>query len=228
MSEPLHVLVVEDDPDLQVTTRLVLEQQGCAVRVAPDGIAALELLAQAPADVALVDVVMPRMDGITLTRRLRESAAWSALPIVMLTARDLSHDQVAGLEAGADDYVVKPFDGDVLAARLRAVVRRSRSAPAPADDLVRRGDLVIDRLGATVTRGGADAALSATEFRMLEAFVDNLGVVLSRERLLDLVWGSAAWRDAHVVEVTVQRLRAKIGADQVETVRGLGYRMGRR
>ena len=160
------------------------------------------------------------MDGITFVRRARERCT---VPAVVLTARDLPHDQLAGFEAGADDYVVKPFDGDVLAARLRTVLRRGRVAENGSQ--VALGDLRIDRPGMVVRRGEQPIALSNTEFRLLEAFLDHPGRVLSRPQLLDLVWGVAAWGDPHVVEANVQRLRAKIGADHIVTVRGAGYKL---
>ena len=213
------VLLVEDDEALQVTTRLVLQRHGFRVATADDGIDGLEKLAAVDPDVLLVDVVMPRMDGITFVRRARERLD---VPAVVLTARDLPHDQLAGFEAGADDYVVKPFDGDVLAARLRAVLRRGG---APRSQEVRLGALRIDRPGMVVHRGDERITLSNTEFRLLEAFLDHAGRVLSRPQLLDLVWGDASWGDPHVVEVTVQRLRAKIGAEHIVTVRGAGYKL---
>lgn len=216
------VLLVEDDETLRLTTRLVLERHGFRVATAVDGIDGLERLEVVGPDVLLVDVMMPRMDGITFVRRARERLD---VPAVVLTARDLPHDQLAGLEAGADDYVVKPFDGDVLAARLRAVLRRGR--PAVADDDVVLGDLRIDRPGMVVHRGEERVSLSSTEFRLLEAFLDHAGRVLSRVQLLDLVWGDAAWGDPHVVEVNVQRLRAKIGAEHIVTVRGAGDKLVR-
>lgn len=225
MANRPRVLLVEDDADLQVTTRLVLERHGFDVEVVGDGLAALEILRTADLDLALVDVMLPGMDGIRLTRAVRELRD---LPIVMLTARDLPHDQVHGLEAGADDYVVKPFDGDVLVARLRAVLRRgSAAAPAADPGVLVRGDLRIDLPGMTLERAGAPVALSATEFRLLHAFATHPGVVLSRHQLLDLVWGDTEFTDERVVDVTLQRLRAKIGAEHVETVRGAGYKMPR-
>lgn len=218
------VLLVEDDETLRVTTRLVLERHGFRVATAFDGINGLEQLEAVGPDVLVVDVVMPRMDGITFVRRAHERQP--DVPAVVLTARDLPHDQLAGFEAGADDYVVKPFDGDVLAARLRAVLRRGRpEQPESADVLV--GDLRIDRPGMVVHRDGERVTLSSTEFRLLEAFLDHIGRVLSRIQLLEIVWGDAAWGDPHVVEVTVQRLRAKIGPGHIETVRGAGYKLVR-
>lgn len=214
------VLLVEDDETLRLTTRLVLEKHGFGVATAVDGIDALEKLDVVEPDVLLVDVMMPRMDGITFVRRARERRD---VPAVVLTARDLPHDQLAGFEAGADDYVVKPFDGDVLAARLRAVLRRGRPTQESQDVVL--GDLRIDRPGMVVHRGQERVSLSSTEFRLLEAFLDHTGRVLSRLQLLDLVWGDAAWGDPHVVEVNVQRLRAKIGAHHIVTVRGAGYKL---
>ncbi|UUW89723.1 response regulator transcription factor [Nocardioides sp. WV_118_6] len=221
-----RVLLVEDDADLQVTTRLVLERHGFDVQVVGDGLEALDIIRTAELDLALVDIMLPGIDGIRLTRRARELRD---LPIVMLTARDLPHDQVHGLEAGADDYVVKPFDGEVLVARLRAVLRRSQAAATTtADpDVLVRGDLRIDVPGMTVTRAGEPVPLSATEFRLLHAFASHPGVVLSRYQLLDLVWGDTEWTEERVVDVTLQRLRTKVGAERIETVRGAGYKMPR-
>lgn len=231
-ADPPLVLLVEDDEALRLTTRLVLEKQGFAVLTAIDGVDALTKLADANPDIAVVDVMMPRMDGITFVRKVREQRD---LGVVMLTARDLPYDQMAGFDAGADDYVVKPFDGDVLAARIRAVLRRTHrsaskavapSGAAAGPELTRLGDLDIDRDGMIVSRSGVDIPLSATEFRLLLAFVDRPGRVLTREQLLDVVWGST-WGDPHVVEVNIARLRAKIGASYLHTVRGVGYKLVR-
>jgi DNA-binding response OmpR family regulator len=221
---PPTVLLAEDDADLRVTTRLVLQRQGFEVITAADGVAALEVLAQHQVDVAVVDVMMPRMDGITLLKRLRASAEHQLLPVLLLTARDLPCDQVSGLDAGADDYVVKPFDSDVLAARLRALLRVARSAES-AWTIV--GDLRIDRAGMVVERGQIPIELSATEFRLLDALLEHAGQVLSREQLLELVWGSNDWGEARVVDVNIQRLRAKIGAERIVTLRGAGYKLAR-
>lgn len=216
------VLLVEDDDDLRTTTRLVLEARGFRVVTAADGESAWTAYLTRPVDLAVVDVVLPGLDGLRLTERIR---AHGQLPVLLLTARDLPRDQVVGFDAGADDYVVKPFDGDVLEARLRALLRR-RGGGATAR-VVEHGGLRIDVDGMTVERDGVPVDLSATEFRLLMAFVDRAGVVLSRGQLLEIVWGSATWGDPHVVDVTVQRLRAKIGADRVQTVRGAGYKTAR-
>lgn len=223
MDRPL-VLLVEDDDDLRTTTRLVLEARGFDVVTAADGEAGWASYRARAVDLAVIDVVLPVLDGLRLTERIR--AAGGDTPVLLLTARDLPRDQVVGFEAGADDYVVKPFDGDVLEARLRALLRR-RGGAAPTREVV-HGGLVVDVDGMTVLREGVPVDLSATEFRLLVAFLDNLGIVLSRGQLLDLVWEGARWGDARVVDVTVQRLRAKIGAEEITTVRGAGYKMARR
>lgn len=217
-------MLVEDDADLRLTTRLVLEKFGFGVVTAVDGIDALDQLGVQPVDVAVVDIMMPRLDGIGLTKRIRANAQTKDLPVLLLTARDLPHDQVVGLESGADDYVTKPFDGEVLAARVRALLRRRGGTAEPTERL---GDLHIDRAGMTLTRNGAPVDLSATEFRLLFVLLDHLGAVLSREQLLAHVWGSADWGDPRVVDVNIQRLRAKIGADHIVTVRGAGYKLVR-
>lgn len=218
------VLVVEDDAAVRTTTRLVLERHGFAVVTATDGQDALDVLDRQRVDIAVVDVSMPRMDGITLLRRLRATPQFRELPVLLLTARDLPGDQVSGLEAGADDYVVKPFDSDVLAARLRTLLRRVRVSEPPRTQL---GDLVIDRAGMVVERAGEPVVLSATEFRLLETLLDHAGQVLSRDQLLARVWGSTEWGEPRVVDVNIQRLRAKIGADKIVTFRGSGYKLVR-
>lgn len=223
MDRPL-VLLVEDDEDLRTTTRLVLEARGFDVVTAADGEAGWASYRARAVDLAVIDVVLPLLDGLRLTERIREHGGDT--PVLLLTARDLPRDQVVGFEAGADDYVVKPFDGDVLEARLRALLRR-RGGAAPTREIT-HGPLVVDVDGMTVLREGVPVDLSATEFRLLTAFLDNLGIVLSRTQLLDLVWEGAHWGDARVVDVTVQRLRAKIGAEEITTVRGAGYKMARR
>lgn len=218
---PIRVLLAEDDDDVRLTTRLVLEKHGFDVVAVPDGEAAATALATQDVDVAVLDVMMPGRDGIALTRLIRESGD---LPVILLTARDLASDVVVGLDAGADDYVTKPFQGEVLAARVRSVVRRSETTQASGD---RIGDLVVDRAGMTVTKAGEPVSLSATEFRLLTTLLDHTGAVLSRDQLLDRVWGSRDWGDPRVVDVNIQRLRAKVGSDLIATVRGAGYKLVR-
>jgi DNA-binding response OmpR family regulator len=189
------------------------------VRVADNGNDGYELACTGDVDVAVVDVAMPGIDGLTLTRRL---AAERRCPVILLTARDLPADVVGGLGAGADDYLTKPFDGEILAARIRAVLRRTRVTRAEAD---RVEDLSVDRAAMTVHRGEEEISLSATEFRILALLLSHRGAVLTRSQILEHVWGDAAWGEGRVVDVNIQRLRSKLGGDVISTVRGAGYRI---
>ncbi|RNL78923.1 response regulator transcription factor [Nocardioides marmorisolisilvae] len=213
----LRVLLVEDDPDVRETTALVLGRHGFDVRTAADGFRGEEIFAAEPFDVLVVDIAMPGLDGLSLTKRLR---AESSIPILLLTARDLPGDVVTGLESGADDYVTKPFDGDVLAARLRALVRRGGSGSV---ELV--GDVEIDRRSRSITRKGEPVLLSSTEFRLFELLLDHAGIVVSRPQALRRVWGDEDWIDERVVDTNVLRLRSKLGDGLIVTVRGFGYKL---
>ncbi|MEV6318533.1 two-component system response regulator CseB [Streptomyces sp. NPDC051776] len=230
-----HVLFVEDDDVIREATQLALERDGFVVTAVPDGLAALERFRTDPPDIALLDVMVPGMDGVSLCRRIRDE---STVPVIMLSARADSIDVVLGLEAGADDYVTKPFDGAVLMARIRAVLRRFGNAgggpgDASADgdgtgddgEPLRFGDLEIDTEGMEVRKGGEPVALTPTEMRLLLEFSATPGTVLSRDRLLERVWDYGWGGDTRVVDVHVQRLRAKIGQDRLETVRGFGYKL---
>ena len=220
--EAYRILLVEDDATIREMTRLSLERDGFRVETAGDGHAGLAAFLAAPPDLVLLDVMLPGLDGVSVCRTIRES---SVVPVVMLTARTDAVDVVLGLEAGADDYVTKPFQPSVLAARLRAVLRRAtRSEPSPR---LAFGDLEIDPLGMEVSRGGAPLSLTPTEYRLLLMLAENAGIVLSRERLLEEVWGYLWAGDTRLVDMHVRRLRGKIGHDVIETVRGAGYKMVR-
>lgn len=220
MGEPRsEVLLVEDDADVRTTTALILIRRGFDVRSAANAAEALEELEQRLPDLVVADVGMPDVDGMEFTRRLRRV---SQLPVLLLTARDLPSDVVAGLEAGADDYLTKPFDGDVLVARLRALQRR---APGRAATVVRVGGATVDRVARTVHRDGAPVAVSPTEFRLLEALIDSSGAAVTRQQLLQRVWGDGRWIEERVVDTNVLRLRGKLGDGAIETVRGFGYRI---
>ncbi|OFT65636.1 MULTISPECIES: response regulator transcription factor [Brachybacterium] len=213
----ISVLVVEDDDDVRETTKLVLQRQGFTVATAADGAEGYELALRLRPDVAVVDIGMSRVDGLTLTRTLAEAGA---CPVLLLTARDLPEDQVMGFEAGAFDFVTKPFDSRVLAARLRSLVRRTAPPAGPE----RLGPLEIDRDAHRVTRQGETLTLSPTEYDLLLLFMDNRGIVLSRATILREVWGDSAWSDEHIVDVNIQRLRRRVGPGVITTVRGAGYR----
>jgi DNA-binding response OmpR family regulator len=220
-----HVLFVEDDDVIREATTLALERDGFQVTAAPDGLTGLEAFRARQPELALLDVMVPGLDGVSLCRRIRDE---STVPVIMLSARADSIDIVLGLEAGADDYVTKPFDTAVLVARIRAVLRRfraSREDEADAGALLSFGDIEIDPEGLEVTRDGKRLALTPTEMRLLLEFAGAPGTVLSRDKLLERVWDYEWGGDTRVVDVHVQRLRAKIGQDRIETVRGFGYKL---
>jgi DNA-binding response OmpR family regulator len=220
--EPYRILLVEDDATIREMTQLSLQRDGFTVETAADGPAGLDAFRDDPPDLVLLDLMLPGLDGVSVCRAIRES---SVVPVVMLTARSDALDVVVGLEAGADDYVTKPFEPAVLAARLRAVLRRA-TRPEPASPL-RFGTLEIDPLGMVVRREGEAISLTPTEYRLLLMLAENAGIVLSRERLLEEVWGYVWAGDTRLVDMHVRRLRGKVGHDAIETVRGAGYKMVR-
>jgi DNA-binding response OmpR family regulator len=218
-----RILLVEDDPTIRQMTRLALERDGFAVDTAHDSASGLAAYRDASPDLVLLDVMLPGAGGVSVCRSIREHGV---VPVVMLTARTDPVDVVLGLEAGADDYVTKPFEPAVLAARLRAVLRRVARTDASPTLCV--GDLEIDRAGMEVRVAGDPVALTPTEYRLLLDLAEHAGAVRGRERLLEEVWGYVWAGDTRLVDRHVRRLRAKVGADTIETVRGAGYKLPRR
>ncbi|HUY21614.1 MAG TPA: response regulator transcription factor [Acidimicrobiales bacterium] len=221
-----RILLIEDDESIRTALSMFLEQEGYTVADSGSGEEGLVAFDHRPADIVLVDIMLPGLDGLEVTRALRRT---SDVPIVMVTARSDTHDVVAGLEAGADDYVPKPVVAKELAARIRALLRRSMSGP-PHKAVIRVGDLEIHRQARTVRRGDEELRLTRTEFRLLCALAENPGWVLSRTQLLERVWDYDFFGDIRLVDVHVRRLRAKIEDDpsaprRVVTVRGLGYKL---
>ncbi|WP_029146358.1 response regulator transcription factor [Microbacterium luticocti] len=222
-----RVLIVEDEPDLADPLAYLLRREGFEVDIAEDGPSALEHFAAHGADIVLLDLMLPGMPGTEVCRRIR---AASAVPIVMLTAKDSEVDIVVGLELGADDYVTKPYSTRELLARMRAVLRRSAAADADLDERVLTGGRVtldIDRH--TVAVDGAEIAMPLKEFELLEVLMRNAGRVLTRGQLIDRVWGSDYFGDTKTLDVHIKRIRSRIEADPREpamlvTIRGLGYR----
>ena len=223
-----HLLLVEDDPSIRETTQLGLEAAGFEVETAADGEDALIRFRHRRPDLVVLDVMLPKRDGLEVCRIMRRE---SSVPVVMLTARSDAIDVVVGLESGADDYVTKPFEMPVLVARVRAALRRVRGHEEA--ESLRLGDVEIDVLGHRAIRAGEELALSPTEFRLLVEMARAPGRVFTREVLLESVWGYDYLGDSRLVDMAIQRLRAKVELDPadphlIETVRGVGYRAGRR
>ncbi len=221
-----RILTVEDDERIRTAVKLALEDEGWQVLEADNGEEALALFRREPADVVLIDIMLPGIDGFEVCRSLRRN---SDVPIVMVTARDDTHDVVAGLEAGADDYLTKPFAPKELSARIRALLRRARTTE-PGVSRLTFGDLEIIPEQGRVTLSDDDLHLTKTEFRLLVELASSPGRVFSREVLLERVWGYDYFGDGRLVDVHIRRLRTKIEADpanprHVVTVRGLGYKL---
>jgi two-component system OmpR family response regulator len=220
----MRVLVVEDEPKMASLVQRALTQEGYAVDVARDGAEALWAAAEWDYDAIVLDAMIPAPDGFEVCRQLRKDQRWS--PVLMLTARDSVADRVRGLDAGADDYLTKPFALSELTARLRALTRRSLGA-RPVELEV--GDLTLDTAQHEVRRANTPIALSPKEFSLLELFMREAGQVLTRSHILDHVWDVAYDGSSNVVDVYVSSLRRKVdvpfGRHDIETVRGVGYRL---
>ena len=219
-----RILFVEDDDSLRESATLVLERVGFAVTAVGDGQEALDIFSSSRFDLVLLDVMLPSVDGFDVCREIRRTAR---TPIVMLTARTETAEVVAGLELGADDYVTKPFERSELVARVRAVLRRG--VPDNETTVLRVGGLEIDPDAFRVSNDGVALELTATEFRLLLELVRHSGRVLTRELLLDRVWGYDYLGDSRLVDMAVKRVRDKLGDDPrtpryITTVRGVGYR----
>ena len=221
------VLVVEDEPDIRNLVVLHLERAGYRCHVATTGLEALEAAKRLTPDLVVLDVLLPGLDGLEVCRRLRGDPHTAAIPVIMLTAKTEEVDRVVGLELGADDYVTKPFSPRELVARVRAVLRRARASDGE-DRSTAVGGLVVDRGRHEVRLDGAPLALTRTEFDLLDTLVEARGRLLTREQLLNRVWGYARADDiaSRTVDVHVHRLRVKLRGEgeRLVTVKGVGYR----
>lgn len=222
----MRVLIVEDEPKMAALLHRGLRERGSLADIASCGEDALWMVASAPFDVVVLDVMLPGIDGFETCRRLRQDGIWT--PVLMLTARDAIEDRVAGLDGGADDYLTKPFSFSELMARLRSLARRAtRERPA----VLVLGDLRLDPATRNVSRRGVPIELSAKEFALLETFMRHCGDVLSRLVLLESAWDYGYEHRSNLVDVYVRHLREKIDrpfeTDSIETIRGVGYRFRR-
>jgi two-component system phosphate regulon response regulator PhoB len=220
-----RVLVVDDEPDLLELVRVNLAQSGYSVETAATGSEALAALRRAPPDVMILDLMLPDISGTELCARVRADQRLTGLPIIMLTAKSEEIDRVVGLELGADDYVTKPFSPRELALRVRAVLRR-RTPSGEEARVFEHGNLRVDPDSHRASVDGREITLTAKEFQLLVALMGRPGRVMTRERLLDEVWGSDITVTSRTIDTHLKRLREKLGSagDLIETVRGVGYR----
>ncbi len=220
------ILLVEDEKNVRETLALNLQAEGYTVLTAADGRAGLQTARDSKPDLVILDLMLPELDGLSLCRMLRRD---SEVPIIMLTARGTEIDKIAGLETGADDYVVKPFSLGELLARVRANLRRTTTETRASAARLAAGDLTLDLLARRASREGVEIKLTHREFDLLAELMRNAGAVLSRDLLLTRVWGYDYGGDSHTVDVHIRWLREKIEADpsapkRITTVRGVGYR----
>jgi two-component system, OmpR family, phosphate regulon response regulator PhoB len=223
---PAKILIIEDDASLVTLLHYNLTAAGFRVQTATSAEDGELLLSEDLFDLIILDWMLPEMSGIELCARLRRAGKIPQLPILMLTARGEEADRVRGLSTGADDYVVKPFSVPELMARVKALLRRA--SPERVSDVLTAADISLDRVAHRVSRAGRDVALGPTEYKMLEVFLENVGRVLSRNQLLDRVWGTTAEIDERTIDVHIGRLRKALSlndsdAETIRTVRGAGY-----
>jgi two-component system, OmpR family, response regulator QseB len=218
----MRILLAEDDPQLGDGLTVGLRQDGYAVDWVKDGVAADLALSSETFDLLVLDLGLPRLAGMEVLARLRGRG--QTLPVLILTARDATGDKIAGLDGGADDYLVKPIDLDELAARVRALARRTAGRAAP---LLQLGDLVLDPAARQVTLAGALVELSAREFSLLQTLMENQGRVMTRAQLEGSLYGWRDEPDSNALEVHIHHLRKKLGTDLIKTLRGVGYMMAK-
>ncbi|MCR4433877.1 MAG: response regulator transcription factor [Caldiserica bacterium] len=221
----MRILIVEDEHKISTYLKRGLEEQGYAVDAAFTGSEALDWVQAAPYDLIILDIMLPEIDGITLCRELR--ARGMRMPILMLTARDAIEDRVTGLDAGADDYLIKPFAFNELLARVRALLRRNQDAPKV--NTLQVGDLILDTLARRVSRGGKRIDLTPKEYAILELLMREQGRVLTRTQIAEHVWNYEVYNQSNIVDVYIRNLRRKIDDGYelklIRTVRGVGYQI---
>ncbi|MFA4994986.1 MAG: response regulator transcription factor [Bdellovibrionales bacterium] len=230
---PQTIALVDDDRNILTSVQMALEAEGFAVRTYADGEEALRALTQKPADLAVLDIKMPRLNGMELLQRLRQGGATAPMPVIFLTSKDEEVDEIMGLRMGADDYIKKPFSQRLLIERIRSLLRREQARLQPAtndpNDVFTRGDLTLDSARHVCTWKGANVDLTVTEFLLVKALAARPGHVKNRDQLMDAAYGEAIYVDDRTIDSHVKRLRKKfkeIDPDfsQIETLYGVGYR----
>lgn len=219
------LLIVDDDIDTLELLQLALEKEGYQCLIASKGIDAMETLSKNPVDLLILDVMLPDMSGLEVCKKIKQDKKWASLPIILLTGRTGDNDKVVGLELGAEDYIVKPYNYKEVSLRIQKILKRTKPQPA-AQEILRSGELKIDIQRHAVTAGTDDVALTPLEFKLLITLMQKKGVVLSRDQLLENIWDISAEVTTRTIDVCIKRLREKLGdlRGHIETVRGFGYR----
>jgi two-component system response regulator ChvI len=230
---PQNIALVDDDRNILTSVQIALEAEGFEVRTFPDGDEALRGLIQRPADLAVLDIKMPRLNGMELLQKLRQSAPSSTMPVIFLTSKDEEVDEIMGLRMGADDYIKKPFSQRLLVERIRSLLRREQARATPAANdpnaIMVRGDLTLDSARHVCAWKGKHVELTVTEFLLVKALAQRPGHVKNRDQLMDAAYGESIYVDDRTIDSHIKRLRKKfkdIDADftQIETLYGVGYR----
>ena len=228
-----NIVLVDDDRNILASVQMALEAEGFAVRTYPDGDEALHGLTQKPADLAVLDIKMPRLNGMELLQRLRQSDTMSHMPVIFLTSKDEEMDEIMGLRMGADDYIKKPFSQRLLVERIRALLRREQARQQPANNdpnsILVRGNMTLDGARHVCTWKGAPIELTVTEFLLVKALAQRPGQVKNRDQLMDAAYGEAIYVDDRTIDSHIKRLRKKFKDvdpefSQIETLYGVGYR----
>jgi len=222
-----RILIVEDDPHISKLVKYNFEKAGFFCVTAITGEDAIEILDKDPIDLILLDIMLPKMDGLEACRLIKQDKRLSRIPVVMLTAKGEEVDRVVGLELGADDYIVKPFSPRELVLRVKAVLRRGAPGPANAKEILSAGDIVVDIARHKVTAGKKTVELSPMEFKLLSVLLERKGRVQSRDQLLADVWGLSSEVTTRTIDTHVKLLRQKLGksGEAVQTIRGIGYKI---
>ena len=225
ISESATILIVEDEQDIRELLAYNLEKEGYATVQAADGKEGLELARSRKPDLILLDLMLPKMDGLAVCRELERDSGTVRIPIIMLTARDDDASQMKGFDALADDYITKPFSMPVVMKHIEAVLRRAEQGGTAPNNVIRYKEITVDTDSLTVLVGTESVSLTTREFEILKLLLENQGRVVSRERLLDTVWGYDYIGDEKIVNTHIKNIRKKLGVDYIETMRGAGYKI---